>query len=111
MTPEWLDQFHVDSTTPFGRDRDCRHLIKLHPDGMTLLEIGATLFPRVCRERVRQIEGKALRVLQLRRRILAAIETKKNASLDEIALEVIGRNDHAAISALTQHLAALRKVF
>jgi hypothetical protein len=52
----------VDASTRYERDDRCWYVTAVHPDGLTLEEVGHLLC--VTRERIRQIERKALRKLR-----------------------------------------------
>ena len=70
-----LRGYRVDSETPWAADPQCRLLVDMHPDGMSLSEIAAVLVitrtnrrggytqRHVSRERIRQIEASAMRKL------------------------------------------------
>lgn len=53
----------IDSTTPYALDREAQRLVREHPQGMTLDEVGVAL--GITRERVRQIEHRAVEKLRI----------------------------------------------
>ena len=57
-----VDVPYVDRDTPFEEDEACQQLIREHPNGMRLEQIGEAL--RCSRERVRQLEAQAIRKLR-----------------------------------------------
>jgi len=54
----------ISTETRYEDDLDAQRLVAEHPDGMTLDQVGVTM--GVTRERIRQIEAKALESLALR---------------------------------------------
>lgn len=54
----------LDEHTRYEDDERCRRVVEAHPDGMTLAEV--SMHFGVCRERIRQIEERALRSLVMR---------------------------------------------
>lgn len=53
----------IDQRTPYADDDRCWYVVEMHPDGLTLDQVG--LLMGVTRERVRQIEERAKRKLAL----------------------------------------------
>jgi hypothetical protein len=64
-----LRGYRVDDETSWADDAQCRLLVNMHPDGMTLEEIGLVLWSKrtgkpMSRERIRQIEAEAVAKLK-----------------------------------------------
>lgn len=66
-------------TLPFAEDPEAVAFVEAHPDGATLDEIGEWL--GVTRERIRQMEGDALRSLAMRLRLAGVTESGEQSAI------------------------------
>lgn len=87
----------IDNQTPFEEDERCRYVVKHHPDGLTLDEIGQLM--DCTRERVRQLESRIIAKLQKRRVTVDDLRAMKECAEALEARRALHPQNNVAIDA------------